>query len=230
MPPSNYFNIWINLMERNKLIERIKKLLALSANNPNPHEAQVALKRAQKLIAENDMSMTSLTEVESEEVGESKGKNVLKWTRIVYQAITELYQCEYFVDYNPPARHIVIGTQANRTTAILIIEYVLKAIRIESKGKTASFKNGAALGVAQSCREILENEKQNKEVIIPGTGLVATDIRLIRSSANDRYLNDEHSDLTTGRRRTTYYDRSGHDFGAQLSVNPQINRNQHAIS
>jgi len=217
-------------MEQNKLIDRIKKLLALSANNPNPHEAQVALKRAQKLLAENDMSMTSLAEVESEDVGESKGKNVQKWTSIVYKAITELYQCEYIVDINPPARHIVIGTLANRTTTILIIEYVLKAIRIESKGKSASFKNGAALGVAQSCRNIIENEEKNKEVIIPGTGLVAADIRLVRSSANDRYINDEHGDVRPGRRSTTYYDRSGHDFGSKLSVNPQINSNQYAIS
>ncbi len=217
-------------MERNKLIERIKKLLALSANNPNPHEAQVALKRAQKLLAENDMSMTSITEVENEEVGESKGKNVQKWNRIVYKAITELYQCKYLYNLTPPARHIVIGTLANRTTAMLIIEYVLKAIRIESKGKTASFKNGAALGVAQSCTEIIENEKKNKEVIIPGTGLVAADIRLVRSSSNRRYIDDEHSDVTTTRRSTTYYDPTGHDFGSQLSVNPQINRNQYAIS
>jgi len=217
-------------MQQNKLIERIKKLLALSANNPNPHEAEVALKRAQKLLAENDMSMESLAEVENEEVGESKGKNVQKWTRIIYKAITGLYQCEYIVDLTPPARHIVIGTLANRTTALLIIDYVLKAIRIESKGKTASFKNGAALGVAQSCRNILDTEVKSKEVIIPGTGLVATDIRLVRSSANEQYINNKHSDVTTGRRSTTYYDRSGHDFGSQLSVNPQINRNQHAIA
>jgi len=217
-------------MQQNKLIERIKKLLALSANNPNPHEAEVALKRAQKLLAENDMSMESLAEVENEEVGESKGKNVQKWTRIIYKAITELYQCEYIVDNNPPARHIVIGTLANRTTALLIIDYVLKAIRIESKGKTASFKNGAALGVAQSCRNILDTEVKNKEVIIPGTGLVATDIRLVRSSANEQYINNKHGDVTTGRRSTTYYDRSGHDFGSKLSVNPQINNNQYAIA
>ena len=217
-------------MDQNKLIERIKKLLALSANNPNPHEAEVALKRAQKLLAKNDMSMESLADIKSEKVGELKGKNVQKWTRIVYKAITELYQCEYIVDYTPPARHIVIGTLANRTTAILIIDYVLKAIRIESKGKRTSFKNGAALGVAQSCRNILENEKKNREVIIPGTGLVAADIRLVRNSANDRYINDEHDDVRPGRRSTTYYDRSGHEFGSKLSVNPQINSTQYAIT
>ena len=217
-------------MEQNKLIERIKKLLALSSNNPNPHEAQVALKRAQKLLAENDMTMTSLAEVESEETGETQGKNVQKWSRIVYSAITGLYQCEYLVDLNPPARHIVIGTFANRTTAILIINYVLKAIRTESKNKPASFKNGAAIGVAQSCRNILENEKKNKGVIIPGTGLVAADIRLVRHSANQRYINNEHRDVIAGRRSTTYYDQSGLNFGSKLSVNPQINRNQYAIS
>ena len=217
-------------MDQNKLIERIKKLLALSANNPNPHEAQVALKRAQKLLAENDMSMTSLAEVEDESVGESHGKNVQRWSCTVYRAITDLYQCEYIVDPNPPARHIVIGTLANRTTAILIINYVLKSIRLESKGKSASFRNGAALGVYQSCKEILEAEKKNKDIVIPGTGLVATDIRLVRSSANDRYINDEHGDVRAARRSTTYYSQAGHDFGASLSVNPQINNNQYAIS
>ena len=218
------------MIEPNKLIDRIKKLLALSANNPNPHEAQIALKRAQKLLAENDMSMTSLTEVESEDIGESQGKNVQRWTRTVYSAITDLYQCEYIIDPNPPARHIVIGTLVNRTTAILIINYVLKAIRLESKGKSASFRNGAALGVYQSCQEILEAEKKNKNVVIPGTGLVSADIRLVRSSANDRYINDEHGDVRAGRRSTTYYSQAGHDFGTSLSVNPQINNNQYAIS
>lgn len=217
-------------MEQNKLIDRIKKLLALSANNPNPHEAQVALKRAQKLLAENDMSMTSLTDVEDESIGESHGKNVQRWTRTVYSAITNLYQCEYIIDPNPPARHIVIGTLANRTTAILIINYVLKSIRIESKGKSASFRNGAALGVYQSCKKILEEEKKNKDIIIPGTGLVAADIRLVRSSANDRYINDEHGDVCTSRRSRSFYSQAGHDFGSSLSVNPQINNDQYAIS
>ena len=93
-------------MEQNKLIERIKKLLALSANNPNPHEAQVALKRAQKLLAENDMSMTSLTEIESETIGESRGKNVQIWSKRIYDAISRLYQCEYITEY--PLLHDIL--------------------------------------------------------------------------------------------------------------------------
>ena len=217
-------------MEQNKLIERIKKLLALSANNPNPHEAQVALKRAQKLLAENDMSMTSLAEVEDESVGESHGKNVQRWSRTIYSAITELYQCEYIINPNPPARHIVIGTLANRTTAILIINYVLKAIRIESKGKPTSFRNGAALGVYQSCQKILEDEKKNKEVIIPGTGLITADICLVRCSANNRFIKGKHGDVGTGKSKRSYFSQDGHNSGSGLSVNPQINNDQYAIS
>ncbi len=107
---------------------------------------------------------------------------------------------------------------------------MLKAISIESKGKSASFRNGAALGVYQSCKEILEEENKNKEVIIPGTALVAADIRLVRSSANDRYINDEHGDVRAGRQSKSYYSQAGHDFGSSLSVNPQIDNNQYAIS
>ena len=214
-------------MDQQKLIERIKKLLALSANNPNPHEADVALKRAQKLLAENDMSMTSLAEVENEDIGESLGKNVQPWTKRVYDSISRLYQCEYITAYAPPARHIVIGTLANRTTAILIINYVLKAIRIESKGKPSSFRNGAALAVYQSCIKILNNEKKNKEVIIPGTGLVAVDIRLVRRTANNNYIDNKYNDITEEKQSRTYYSQSGHDFGSGLSVNPQINKDDH---
>lgn len=217
-------------MEQQKIIERIKKLLALSANNPNPHEAEIALKRAQKLLTEHDLSMSSITEVENEEVGESYGKNVQKWTKIIYQAITELYQCEYIIDMNPPARHIVIGSISNRTTALLIIDYVLKAIHKEGKGKPATFKNGAALGVYQTCQDILDQEKKNKDVIIPGTGLVAADIRRVRSSANEQYIQDKYADVCAGRRSTTYYDQAGHAFGSSLSVNPQIHREQEALT
>jgi hypothetical protein len=217
-------------MQQNKLIERIKKLLALSANNPNPYEAQVALKRAQKLLAENDMSMTSLTEVESEDIGEIRGKNVQPWSKKVYHAVSQLYHCEYITAYAPPARHIVIGTLANRTTAILIINYVLKAIRIESKGKPVSFRNGAALAVYQSCMKILDDEKKTKEVIIPGTGLIAADIRLVRKSANDNYINDKFNNVTEEKPGKKYYSQSGYDFGSKLSVNPQINNDQYAIS
>ena len=44
----------------NKLIERIRKLLAL-AESPNEHEAALASERAQALLAEHKLSLAQVT-------------------------------------------------------------------------------------------------------------------------------------------------------------------------
>ena len=44
-----------------KVIDRIRKLLALAGNNPNEHEAALAASRAQELMLEHDLTMASVS-------------------------------------------------------------------------------------------------------------------------------------------------------------------------
>lgn len=53
------------MTDMNKLIDKVQKLLALSGNNPSEQEAKAAAMKAQKLIAEYNLDVSSLS---SEEV------------------------------------------------------------------------------------------------------------------------------------------------------------------
>lgn len=51
-----------------KLVEKIKKLLALAGNNPSAEEAKAAMLKAQRLMAENNISMEAVDEVPEDEI------------------------------------------------------------------------------------------------------------------------------------------------------------------
>ena len=66
-------------MTKNRLLDRIKKLMKLGAGNANAHEAQSALLMAQKLMAENGLTAEALDALDPaqnaiEQTGESMGK------------------------------------------------------------------------------------------------------------------------------------------------------------
>jgi len=217
-------------MSKEKLIERIKKLLALAGNNTNVHEASIAMERANKLLRENDMSMTSIIDVETEEVGESEGKTVQFWRKQIYNHVAEVYHCAYFTRNRN--RHVVIGTESNRTTAMLIINYLIKAVnkeaRSQHKWNQTTFKNGSAMGIGRTCQRIIAEENSSKEEVIVGTGLVPLDIKTVRVKANDAY--QSRYNITDGRRSSAKGSQAGYDFGSSLSVNPQVGGGQRALS
>lgn len=55
---ADYADVGVS-MEQDKLLRKIKKLLALSKSN-NPHEAASALAMAQKLMAENQLNQSQV--------------------------------------------------------------------------------------------------------------------------------------------------------------------------
>lgn len=49
--------------EKTRMVEKVRKLLALAGNNPSDEEAQAAMLKAQELMAEHDISEESLNDV-----------------------------------------------------------------------------------------------------------------------------------------------------------------------
>lgn len=61
-----------------KVIERIRKLLALAGNNPNEHEAAAAAARAQELMLQHDLTMETVsTKVDRRTAGIDKGDRMV---------------------------------------------------------------------------------------------------------------------------------------------------------
>ena len=84
-------------MEKEKIIDRIKKLLALSGNNPNEAEAEAALLKAQALMAEHDVSV-DLSESDKIEYGEERCEH--KWDmgyrKPLAHVIADNFRCELY--------------------------------------------------------------------------------------------------------------------------------------
>ena len=94
-------------MADKKIIDRIKKLLALAKDNADAAEATAAALMAQKLIAKHDVSKDELHEGEPEEIaevvsGEIKGK---PWGKRLASVIADNFRCQHFYNWSGSRSH-----------------------------------------------------------------------------------------------------------------------------
>ena len=92
-------------MKEEKIIERIRKCLALAANNPSEEEAKAAALQAQKLLAKYNISMVDIEAMEKteEEIVESAVwfrdcvKGVARaWKYELARIVAENFRCKHF--------------------------------------------------------------------------------------------------------------------------------------
>ena len=122
--------------KKNKATEKIKKLLALATNNPNENERTNALARAQKLIAEFDISEQELNVLDKHELMhtktiscQSKGMSKVNTISLLVEKITSTYIVfkKYRVKPRVFERTITFyGRQSNVSIAAYMYEYLLK--------------------------------------------------------------------------------------------------------
>lgn len=90
--------------DQSRIIERIKKLLALAGNNPNEEEALLASAKVQELLAEYNLSMSDVR-------GSNNRSDVIRdsdlltdysgWVKPLMTSIAKLYFCGYFYESFP---------------------------------------------------------------------------------------------------------------------------------
>ena len=80
-----------------KILDTLKKLIRLSSNNSNQHEAEAAMLKAQQIAIQNNIDIASVSINE-----ETKGKEYLKETKDMGQRLpichkfTSTLICKYF--------------------------------------------------------------------------------------------------------------------------------------
>lgn len=83
-----------------KIIEKIRKILELSRNNPSQAEAEAAALKAQKLMAEYHINMKEVEAVESMEEIVEKSVYVgtgNKWKNLLAEIVAKNFRCKYFL-------------------------------------------------------------------------------------------------------------------------------------
>lgn len=85
-------------MERNRIIERIRKLLNLSRSS-NPHEAALAAEKVQRMLSEYNLTMESVLEdgkTKADTVHRKTRKDLEKWAYMLAGRTAYAFDCNYY--------------------------------------------------------------------------------------------------------------------------------------
>ena len=188
--------------KENRIIERIRKLFALAADDGAlGNESETAMRMANALLSKHSIEMSQLTG-HDETVFCTFAEYDIKptWVKPVISAIGKLYNCRVIYDYNwSEPKTLIIGTGANRMTATIVIDQILDQIRKECVGKGSNFRNGAAIGLGEVCEKLIEERKQDTTEIVPGTGLIPIDQMKQQMNAASEFVNENFSGLRRGK-------------------------------
>jgi hypothetical protein len=193
------------------VIARIRKLLALSANNPNENEAALAAEKAQELMEEYNISSLSDATTDNARSDERKQGGLYPWQRSLWEAVAKLHFCMYWsekgLEKGAKYQHRMLGSKVNVLSATLMAEYLQDAVermardRVNNKGALFFTKDSIAYrtGLADRLSMRLNDKRYRKEAEArqqaanPATSNALTILNVIDAErdANDDYLYGE---------------------------------------
>lgn len=167
------------MTDMNKIADKIQKLLNLAGNNPNEEEAQAALLKAQKLMAQYNVDLESLGD------GKKELKCSLELTKVkanprdnqVYIIIANAFACKPIISCG---RHLMFfGREDNAKAAKSCMEFIHKIMEqgirrvckeygLKSSERGASdIYNGYAKGFIEGLRETVGAQTVALAVVVP---------------------------------------------------------------
>jgi hypothetical protein len=160
-------------MSSKRIIEKMKKLLAMSESKANEHEAMVAARQLHAMLSKHNISYDQLNEEENPIGSEGIINKCRPWKRIVANNIAKLYFCEFYISrMGSKSNYIFVGSEANRTFAIHIFQMIVKTIEKQSRAESRkvygkevpsfvnSFWTGAKDRISERCQQLIIKAKE----------------------------------------------------------------------
>lgn len=230
-------------METNPVIDKIRKLLALS-NSSNEHEAALAASHAQRLLSEHNLAMedieTGSTTLKADKVETPVSKTLSKWVRYLSAGVCSAFDCQA-VHHPALGRMTFIGVGADVQVATYTFTYLERTVRKLCKGylqqhvedsipnrhrelMRQSYYLGAVSTITTKLRE------QKTRTPITSGALVPLKDALIRKTMSDL------GPVRTVRNRKSFVDTNAYTQGQQdglsIGINNAVscNRGQKSVS
>jgi len=230
-----------NQTEKDKVVARVRKMLALSNDNAaSEGERENALRMAHATLAKYNLSLGDTEVAEEKRIDSAIKISPHAWARTVAHAIAKLYFCEYFFMRGwkqSEMHHYFVGRESNVVTAQEMAVYVVRSINKEARVQTRlhfaggqferDFCKGAAAAIWKRCKEIRTTaEAQDQPVASTGTTLVLASLYKQEQERNEKLISEKHGELDVKKDRqsaagaTAYY--AGKNFGNKINLNRQI--------
>ncbi len=163
-------------MSRERVIEKVRKLLALS-NSSNEHEAALAAAHVQRLLAEHNLAMSEL-EAREEGAGEVElqvARTVPKWVSSLFATVANAFDCFAVISATATSsrlRFIGVGEdpevasctmlylmgELKRLAAVYLRDKLSKSQDLSVSGRQ-KMRNSYLLGGVQGVRQALASQK-----------------------------------------------------------------------
>ena len=208
-------------MNREKTIDRIKKLLELAANNPSESEATAAALKAQRLIAEHNVADSELMKTAEEAIAEIRSGNYKgnPWAVRLAHAIADNFRCRLYLAYTgtkswwtgrttKDSQQVVFmgyetDAQAATETFNRLFEIGNKLANAEARrvrrcnGTASGVKNSCLLGYVNGIRTELEKQTTALVLVRPKAvndyaDEVTSGFKTSRSTLRNAYENDSY--------------------------------------
>jgi len=119
------------MTDKNPIIEKIKKLLALAASS-NEHEAALAASHAQRLLAAHNLAMADIESERKPELADrvetSAAKNLPKWVRHLSGSVCAAFDCQA-IHHPATGKLTFIGVGADVQIAAYTFAFLERTIR-----------------------------------------------------------------------------------------------------
>lgn len=117
-----------------RLIEKMKKLLALASNNDNEHQAEAAMAKLQEMLEAHNLDMAVLGQSGkgAQRSDTKKTGGLYSWQRKLWQSVAELNFCIYFsikgLAKGSVYEHRLVGSHANVIATELMAKYLQETV------------------------------------------------------------------------------------------------------
>lgn len=215
-------------MNANKKIEKIKKLLALSSNNPEREEAERAMEMACKMMSDEgltaeDIKQSSMDD-EYGELGESwlndgELKQMLNWKKVLISNLAYLFDCK-LINFSEQRKNkiLIIGRESNRITCEMMYNWLHDRTMKEARelyGAQTAKRNSYCVGVANGIAAKVHQIKP-KENLPNGWGIVPL-------SEAESYMKQFHPNTVKRSLSTTVSDREANSRGYRVGKDTSLN-------
>ena len=178
-------------MTHQEVLSKARKLQALTASS-EPHEAALALKRLQILLAKHALSEADLVQEEYQQITFATAGG--PWARVVTDAIAKLYFCRAaYTRVNTKDNFYIYGDPVNITIAKEVALLVIKSITKQAQScwfpsEMTAFKSGAAMIIRKRCDVLIEELNRDELREENGTALVVGNFYRNRMADIAEYL------------------------------------------
>lgn len=230
-----------NQEERKKILERIKKIMAVAKGSSFEGEADTAMKMAQSYMKQYGLSMS---DVEFQEelkekiihdimTGKENPRAIQRWTQILAGVCGMIFDCQFvLVKDDPKDRLSYIGYSNDVEMAKLLFGILYNSIRTHSRKlypmKMSIFnkaKDSFRLGCCIRLLERAHEEKQKDQKENNRYGLMVVEKGLRVKNWSDENLNITNSKVRNGRILPSEYEKGRkHADSLDLMNKPKVEK------